>query len=239
MNETVKITVLLVDDHAVVLQGIRAFLQTTADIEVVGAAERGGEAIELAKRLQPQVMLLDMMLPDIDGVEVTRQVRTVCAETQIVVFTSFHEDQHIFPVLKAGAISYLLKDARPQEITEAIRKAVLREAVLDSRVAARVVRELRGDNQEQVNPFAILSERELEVLRLVATGAGNLEIAERLVIGESTVKSHVGNILSKLHLADRTQAAVFAWATGIVNKQGITIDALAQTTKPSSPKIKS
>ena len=236
MDDTAKITVLLVDDHAVVLQGIRAFLQTTADIEVVGAVERGGEAIELAKRLQPQVMLLDMMLPDIDGVEVTRQVRSGSVETQIVVFTSFHEDQHIFPVLRAGALSYLLKDARPEEITEAIRKAVRREAVLDSRVAARVVRELRGDNQEQVNPFAILSERELEVLRLIATGAGNQEIAERLVIGESTVKSHVGSILGKLHLTDRTQAAVYAWATGIVSKQGITIDALAQAAKQSSSK---
>ncbi len=218
MNETTKTSVMLVDDHAVVLQGIRAFLQTTDDIEVVGTAERGREAVELAKRLQPQVILLDMMLPDIDGVEVTLQVRSACPETQIVVFTSFHEDQHIFPVLRAGALSYLLKDARPEEITEAIRKSRRREAVLDSRVAARVVRELRGDHQEQVNPFTVLSERELEVLRLIATGAGNQEIAERLVIGESTVKSHVGSILSKLNLADRTQAAVFAWATGIVRR---------------------
>ncbi len=218
MNEMPKITVLLVDDHVVVLQGIRAFLQTTPDFEVVGATERGLEAIGLAKQLLPNVVLLDMMLPDVDGVEVTRQIRGACPATQIVIFTSFHEDQHIFPVIRAGALSYLLKDARPEEITDAIRKAARREAVLDSRVAARVVRELQGENQDQVNPFVLLSDRELEVLRLIATGASNQEISERLVIGESTVKSHVGNILSKLHLADRTQAAVYAWATGIVRK---------------------
>jgi NarL family two-component system response regulator LiaR len=218
MNETRKITVLMVDDHAVVLQGVRTFLETNPDIEVVGAVERGQEAIRLAGELSPDVALVDMVIPDIDGVEITLGIRNASPGTQVIIFTSFHEDEYIFPAIRAGALSYLLKDARPSEIAEAIRKAARGEAVLDSRVAARIVQQMQGTGLEQPNPFLLLSERELEVLRLIATGISNQEIAERLFIGESTVKSHVGNILSKLHLTDRTQAAVYAWATGIVRK---------------------
>ncbi len=218
MDEIQKITVLLVDDHAVVLQGIRAFLQTVPEIQVTGSAERGEQAVQLAGPLKPDVALVDIVLPDLDGVEVTRRIRSASPATQVIIFTSFHEDQHIFPAIQAGALSYLLKDARPDEIAAAIRKAAQGEAVLDSRVAARIVQDLQGAGQEQANPFALLSEREIEVLRLVASGASNHEIAERLVIGEATVKSHVGSILSKLHLADRTQAAVFAWQEGIVKR---------------------
>ncbi|MDD5368783.1 MAG: response regulator transcription factor [Anaerolineaceae bacterium] len=213
-----KITVLIVDDHAVVRQGILTFLETNPDLEVIGSAEDGAAAIRLAKDLAPDVALVDLVLPGMDGVEITRALRRVSPHTQIVIFTSFHEDEQVFPAIRAGALSYLLKDARPNEIADAIRKAARGEAVLDSRVAARIVQGLQGADRVEANPFSVLSDRELEVLRLVATGASNQEIADKLVIGESTVKTHVGSILSKLHLADRTQAAVYAWAEGVVRK---------------------
>jgi len=219
MEEKSKITVLIVDDHAVVRQGIRAFLQTAPDLEVAGSVGSGLEAIQIAREAAPDVALVDMVMPGMDGVELTQALRNASPHTKIIIFTSYHEDEHIFPAIRAGALSYLLKDALPSEIADAIRKAARGEAILDSRVAARIVQDMQQNPEgEQVNAFAILSERELEVLRLIATGATNQEIAEKLVIGESTVKSHVGNILSKLNLADRTQAAVYAWAKGIVRR---------------------
>jgi NarL family two-component system response regulator LiaR len=218
MEKMPKITVLIVDDHAVVRQGIQTFLETNPDLEVIGSAEDGAAAIRLAEALAPDVALVDLILPGMDGVEITHALHRVSPRTQIVIFTSFHEDEQVFPAIRAGALSYLLKDARPNEIAEAIRKAARGEAVLDSRVATRIVQGLQGDDRVQANPFSVLSDRELEVLRLVATGANNQEIAEKLVIGESTVKTHVGSILSKLHLADRTQAAVYAWAEGVIRK---------------------
>jgi two-component system, NarL family, response regulator LiaR len=219
MEKQTKIRVLIVDDHAVVRQGIRTFLETALDLEVIGAAEGGAQAVRLAEEFKPDVALVDMVMPGLDGVETTRAIRSASAQTQVIIFTSYHEDAHIFPVIRAGALSYLMKDAAPNEIAEAIRKAARGEAVLDSRVAARVVHEMQDPGREQVNAFALLSERELEVLRLVAMGSTNQEIAEKLVIGESTVKTHVGNILSKLNLSDRTQAAVYAWAAGIVRRE--------------------
>lgn len=213
-----EITILIVDDHAVVRQGIRTFLETNPDMRVVGSVERGGEAVQLAKEQQPAVALVDMVIPDMDGVEITRLIRSASPQTQVIIFTSFHEDEYIFPAIRAGALSYLLKDARPNEIADAIRKAARGEAVLDSRVAARIVQEMRAGGGEEVNAFSVLSDRELDVLRLVARGLTNQEIAGNLVIGESTVKTHVSSILNKLHLADRTQAAVYAWASGIVRR---------------------
>jgi NarL family two-component system response regulator LiaR len=218
MEQQTEIKVLIVDDHAVVRQGIRTFLETSPDLKVIGAAEGGQEAVRLAAEFKPDVALVDMVMPGLDGVETTRAIRSASPQTRIIIFTSFHEDVHIFPAIRAGALSYLMKDAAPNEIADAIRKAARGEAVLDGRVAARVVQELREPGREEVNAFAVLSERELEVLRLVAMGSSNQEIAEKLVIGESTVKTHVGSILSKLHLADRTQAAVYAWASGIVRR---------------------
>jgi NarL family two-component system response regulator LiaR len=218
MEKMPKITVLIIDDHAVVRQGIQSFLETNPDLEVIGSAEDGAAAIRLAEALAPDVALVDLILPGMDGVEITRALHRVSPRTQIIIFTSFHEDEQVFPAIRAGALSYLLKDARPNEIADAIRKAARGEAVLDSRVATRIVQGLQGDDRVQANPFSVLSDRELEVLRLVATGANNQEIAEKLVIGESTVKTHVSSILSKLHLADRTQAAVYAWAEGVIRK---------------------
>lgn len=213
-----KITVLIVDDHAVVRQGIQTFLETNPDLLVIGSAEEGREAIRLAGEFLPDVALVDLMMPGMDGVEITGGIRGASPRTQVIIFTSFHEDEQIFPAIRAGALSYLLKDARPQEIAEAIRKAARGEAVLDSRVAVRIVQEMQGSDRAQVNPFTLLSERELDVLRLIAKGMNNQEIGEALVIAEATVKTHVSNILGKLHLADRNQAAVYAWATGIVHR---------------------
>jgi NarL family two-component system response regulator LiaR len=212
------ITVLLVDDHAVVREGVRTFLATQPDLSVVGEAGTGAEAVTLAAQHVPDVVLMDLLMPDMDGVEATRRVKQVSPRSQVVVVTSYHEDEHIFPALKAGALSYLLKDLSSDELAAAIRKAAAGEAVLHPRVAARVIKELQGRRAEKLNPFTELSERELEVLKLIADGMSNAEIAAKLFLSEKTVKGHVSNILSKLHLVDRTQAAVYAWREGIVRK---------------------
>ena len=213
-----KITVLLVDDHKVVRQGVRAFLQAQADIAVVAEADSGETAVTLAAEHAPDVVLMDLVMPGMDGVAATRAVKAQSPRTQIIMLTSYHQDEHIFPAIRAGALSYLLKDIEPAALADAVRQAAQGEAVLHPRVAARVVQELHGSRQETTNIFTELSDRELEVLRLIADGANNSSIAEQLVISEKTVKSHVSNILSKLHLADRTQAAVLAWREGVVRR---------------------
>jgi NarL family two-component system response regulator LiaR len=161
------------------------------------------------------VVLMDLIMPGMDGVEATRQIRRASPHTQVIVLTSYHEDEHIFPALRAGALSYVLKDIGPVELADAVRKAAAGEAVLHPRVAARVIRELQGTREDAPNPFTELTDRELELLRLIADGLSNSEIAAKLYISEKTVKGHVSNILSKLHLADRTQAAVYAWREGL------------------------
>ena len=217
MNEV--ITILIVDDHQVVRQGVRAFLDTQADFSVIAEAESSDEALRLADQLVPDVILMDLVLPgNVDGVEATRQVKRRSPRTQIVVLTSYHEDEYIFPAIRAGALSYVLKDIGPKELADVIRKAARGEAVLNPRVAARLIQEIQGRRDLSTNPFTELSDREMEVLRLIAAGSSNAEIAEQLVISEKTVKGHVSNILSKLHLADRTQAAVYAWREGIVRR---------------------
>jgi NarL family two-component system response regulator LiaR len=219
MNDA--ITILLVDDHEVVRQGVRAFLDTQADILVVGEADSGEEAVRLAEQLIPDVILMDLVMPGkVDGVEATRQVKKSSPRTQVVVLTSYHEDEHIFPAIRAGAISYVLKEIGSEELGEVVRKAAKGEAVLHPRVAARLIREVQGARNVDPNPFTELSDREMEVLRLIADGLSNAKIAEQLVISEKTVKGHVSNILGKLHLADRTQAAVYAWREGIVRRDG-------------------
>ena len=212
------ISVLLVDDHAMVRQGVKAFLVTQPDLSVVGEAGSGEEAIKLAAQFIPDVVLMDLIMPTMDGVEATRRVKQVSPRSQIVVLTSYHEDEHIFPALKAGALSYILKDISAEELASAVRKAAAGEAVLHPRVAARVIKELQGKREDNLNPFTELSQRELEVLKLIADGMSNAEMAAKLVLSEKTIKGHVSNILNKLHLADRTQAAVYAWREGVVRK---------------------
>ena len=213
------ITVLLVDDHKIVREGVRAYLHTLADIQVTAEADSGAAAVAAVEQHQPDVVLMDLEMPgEMDGIAATRHIRKIRPLTQVIVVTSHHQDEYIFPAVRAGAVSYLLKDVEPDELADAIRKAARGEAVLDSRVASRIVQELQGLRKEDINPFTELSEREFDVLRLIAAGKSNTEIAETLVIGESTVKTHISNILKKLHLDDRTQAAVYAWQEGIVRR---------------------
>ncbi len=212
------ITVLLVDDHRVVRQGVRAFLTTQPDLLVVGEAEGGAEGVQLAAQHVPDVALMDLVMPGMDGVEATRQLKQVSPRTQVIVLTSYHDDEHIFPALRAGALSYMLKDVGVDVLADAVRKAARGEAVLHPRVATRVIKEVQGGRNDRSNPITELTDRELEVLRLIAGGLSNTDIAGRLILSEKTVKGHVSNILSKLQLADRTQAAVFAWREGIVRK---------------------
>jgi NarL family two-component system response regulator LiaR len=212
------ITVLIVDDHEVVRQGVSAYLEALSDIDVVGEASSGTEAIDVALETIPDVVLMDLVMSGMDGVDATRQVKNVSPRSQIVVLTSYHQDEHIFPALQAGAISYILKDVKMDELADAIRRAAVGEATIHPRVAARVIQEIHGSKTEEINPFTELTSREVEVLKLIAGGMSNSSIAEELVISENTVKGHVSNILSKLHLADRTQAAVYAWQSGIVRR---------------------
>ena len=160
-------------------------------------------------------------MPGMDGVETTRQIKKISPRTQVVVLTSYHEDVHIFPALKAGAISYILKDMKMEKLVEALHRAVQGEVTLHPRVAARVLQNIRGEYGEEQPLFTDLTERELDVLKLIANGMTNSQIAEKLVISENTVKGHVSNILSKLHVADRTQVAVYAWQRGLVQRDQI------------------
>jgi NarL family two-component system response regulator LiaR len=210
------ITIALVDDHSIVRQGVRALLETQADISIVGEASSGEEGVSLCAEQAPDVVLMDLVMPGMNGVEATRQIKQVSPRTQVIVLTSYHEDEHIMPAIRAGALSYLLKDISPGELLAAIRKAAQGETTIHPHVAAKMMQALQGSNSKNDNPLADLSKREIEVLRLIADGLSNAAIAESLFISEKTVKSHVGNILSKLHLADRTQAAVYAWRSGLV-----------------------
>ena len=216
---TEPITVLIVDDHEVVRKGIRGYLDTLPEYEVVGEAESGEQAVDLVTQLVPDVILMDLMLTGMDGVEATRIVKNISPRTQIVVLTSYHDDSLIFPALKAGAISYILKDMKMNKLAEAITKAHNGEVILHPKVASRVLQNIRKDSDKDSIIYTELTERELDVLKLIASGFSNSQIAKELVISENTVKGHVSNILSKLHLGDRTQAAVFAWQQGIVKRE--------------------
>ncbi len=216
---TDKISLLITDDHALVRQGIRAFLDLQPDLIVIGEADSGESAVRIAAELAPDVALMDLVMPGMGGVEATRQVKQVSPHTQIIVLTSYHEDEFIFPALRAGALSYVLKDVGPDELADTVRRAARGESVLHPRVAARVVQELRGARRDTPNLFIDLSDREIEVLRLIADGLSNAEIAAKLIISEKTVKGHVSNILGKLHMMDRTQAAVYAWRQGLVARR--------------------
>jgi NarL family two-component system response regulator LiaR len=215
---TQPITTLLVDDHEVVRKGVRAYLDTLPDFTVVGEASSGDEALIQVAELIPDVVLMDLIMPGMDGVETIRHIRKISPRTQVVVLTSFHEDAHVFPALKAGAISYILKDMKMEKLVEALHRAVQGEVTLHPKVAARVLQNIRGENPEAEPLFTDLTERELDVLKLIAGGLTNNQIAGKLVISENTVKGHVSNILSKLHVADRTQVAVYAWQKGIVHR---------------------
>ncbi|PID86581.1 MAG: DNA-binding response regulator [Chloroflexi bacterium] len=206
------ITVLIADDHPIVQQGMQMLLEVQEDIKVIGVATDGAEAVEMATSSQPDVVLLDLNMPEMNGIEATRVIRHTCPHTQIVILTSHHEDAMVFPAIKAGALSYLLKSVSPDEVVTAVRAAAQNEARLHPRVARRLMDEVAG---VRVSVEALTS-RELEVLKEIARGHDNKTIAANLVLSEKTVKTHVSNILSKLQLEDRTQAAIFALKSRLV-----------------------
>jgi NarL family two-component system response regulator LiaR len=206
-----------VDDHEVVRNGLRGYLETLPEFVVVAEAASGEEALTLVAEHIPDVVLMDLIMPGMDGVETTRHVKKISPRTQVVVLTSYHEDIHIFPALKAGAVAYILKDMKMEKLADAIQRAVRGETILHPLVAERVLRNLRGESSDEESFLTELTQREMDVLKLIANGLSNNQIAEKLVISENTVKGHVSNILSKLHLLDRTQAAVYAWQKGIIH----------------------
>jgi NarL family two-component system response regulator LiaR len=216
MTDTSPIRILIADDHAMVREGIRSFLQVNPDLEVVGEAADGVEAVEQALALEPDVILLDIMMPRLDGIGAIQQLKQEGSPARILVITSFAEDQQVFPAIKAGALGYILKDSTPQELIQAIRDVYQGEPCLDPTVARKLMDELsrEPDLPPTEEP---LTERELEVLRLIAQGYSNREIGEQLHLSERTVGKYASNILDKLHLANRTQAALYALREGIAD----------------------
>jgi len=214
------IRVLIVDDHEIVRKGIRALLATKRDIQVVGEARDGAEAVTQAQSLQPDVILMDLTMPKMNGIDATHLITTGQPSARVLVLTSFAADEQVFPAIKAGALGYLLKDSGPQELVLAIRQVFRGEPSLDPSVARKVLSELSTPSQKPLTPDP-LTVRELEILRLVAQGKSNKEIAGDLVIAEETVHTHVSNILNKLHLASRTQAALYALKEGIASVNDI------------------
>jgi NarL family two-component system response regulator LiaR len=208
-----KIRVLIADDHQVVRQGLRTFLELQADIEVVGEASDGSAAVDMARRLEPDVVLMDLVMPGRDGISATREIKGFGGRTRVIALTSFTEDDKVFPAIQAGASSYLLKDVTPDELVEAIRAVQRGEPRLHPQIARRLMEQAGAPSTPST--VSDLTAREVEVARLVAEGCSNQEIAAALVISEKTVKTHVSNILGKLHLQDRTQLAIHALRNGL------------------------
>ncbi|NCF66735.1 MAG: response regulator [Chloroflexi bacterium] len=205
-----KISVLIVDDHGVVRQGLRTYLELLDDIEIVAEAENGVEAVVLVRQYNPDIVLMDLVMPEMDGIEATHQVLEVSPTTKVIVLTSFAEDELVFPAIEAGAIGYLLKDVDPQDLHHAIQAVHRGETQLHPDITKKLIDRVTASQKGADTVPGDLTPRELEVLALIAQGQSNREIAATLTISEKTVKTHVGNILSKLHLSDRTQAAIYA-----------------------------
>lgn len=212
------IRVVIADDHVLVRQGIRAFLETHGDLEIVGEAEDAAGAEQLCADEHPDVALIDLVMPG-GGIEATRAVRAASPRTQVVLLTSFEDARQIVAAIQAGALSCLLKDVDADALADALRKAARGEAVLHQRVAAKLMDSLRRGSDPDAAVLESLSQREREVLTLMAEGLSNQQIAERLGIGEKTVKTHVSNVLGKLDVSDRTQAAVYAWKSGMKQRE--------------------
>jgi NarL family two-component system response regulator LiaR len=213
---TEKIRILITDDHAVVREGLRALITSEPGMEVVGEAKDGEEAVLKARSLQPDVILLDLVMPRKGGLEAIGEIKSENPGARILILTSFAEDDKVFPAIKSGALGYLLKDSSPHELLQAIREVYRGESSLHPSIARKLIRELRqpSDLPPTEEP---LTEREVEVLRLVAKGLSNQEIGQKLFISERTTRTHVSNILDKLHLANRTQAALYALREGLAS----------------------
>jgi NarL family two-component system response regulator LiaR len=216
MSDSGPIRVFVADDHAIVRKGIAAVLEIVPDIEVVGEAENGRDAAYRVQQLRPDVILMDLVMPEMDGIEAIRRIKDRQPEARILVLTTFAGEDKIFPAVKAGALGYHLKDSHPEELVQAIRQVHRGESSLHPVIARKVLEELSRPSERPPTPDP-LTPREVEVLRLVAQGLENLEIAEKLVITEATVRTHVSNIMSKLHVASRTQAALYALREGIAS----------------------
>lgn len=208
------IKVFQADDHAIVREGMEALIAATPDMEFVGSAVDGNEAVDKVLALRPDVVLLDLQMPNKSGVEALREIKAEWPEAKVLVITSFSSDRHLFPAIRAGALGYLLKDAMPTEILQAIRNVHLGQSTLDPSIATRVLQEMMRPNDV---PDSKPTEREKEILKLIAQGYSNDDIAEKLSITERTVRTHVSNILAKLHLTNRTQAALYALREGIAS----------------------
>ena len=212
------IRVLVTDDHAIVRKGIRALLATEPDIEVVGEARDGRDAITESQRLRPDVILMDLVMPGMDGLEAIRHIVDRQPEVRILVLTSFDGDDKVFPAIRAGALGYLLKDSGPEELVKAIHQVYRGESSLHPNVARKLLRELAHPSAQEPGAQP-LTDRELEVLKLVARGQSNREIAQQLAISEATVRTHVSRILTKVGLSSRTQAALYALQKGLASLQ--------------------
>lgn len=215
------INVMLVDDHAVVRQGIESFLSLQQDICVVAQSSSGEQAIEMAAEYVPDVILMDLIMPGgMGGIEATRAIKATSPHTQIIVLTSYHDDEHIFPVIQAGALSYILKEIDASELVEIIRMAARGEAHMSPRVALRLMQDIQQpehkSSEKNQLPAMVLTDREQQILQSVAEGLSNAEICEQLCLSIKTVRTHVSNILGKLHLRDRTQVAIYAWREGLI-----------------------
>lgn len=219
---TSAIRVLIADDHGIVRKGIRALLATEKDIQVVGEVGDGAEAVTQARAIKPDVILMDLVMPKMDGIEATRQITSQQTGARVLVLTSFAADDKVFPAIKAGALGYLLKDSNPEDLIHAIRQVFRGEPSLEPSIARKVLTELSSPIKKPLTTDP-LTERELDILRLIAQGCSNKDIAEKLVIAEMTVRTHVSNILSKLHLASRTQAALYALKEGIASLDDVPV----------------
>lgn len=216
---TDRITLTIADDHPMVRKGLSAFLSTAPDIDVLDIGTCMADAVRAVERHAPDVVLLDLFMPDLPAVETVRRIKKASPRSQIVMLTSHEGDDYVAPLTQAGAISYILKDSTPEELIDAVRNAAAGRSTISPRVAKALVAALDRDRSRSEAAFHDdLTDRETEVLHCIAEGMSNLEIAARLSITERTVKSHVSNILSKLYLTDRTQVAVYAWREGIVTK---------------------
>lgn len=215
-QEDQKISILIVDDHPIVRQGLRTLLELQDDFIVVGEAVNGKVAVDLAARLKPDVVLMDLVMPEVDGISATRQISALPQVTRVIALTSFVEDDKVIPAIQAGAVSFLLKDVSPNDLMEAIRAAYRGEARLHPTVIRKLMNQVAAQPTAAQQIAPDLTERELEVLRLVAEGLSNREIASRLVISEKTVKTHISSLLSKLSLDDRTRLAIYAIRKGLV-----------------------
>jgi NarL family two-component system response regulator LiaR len=212
-----KLSVLIADDHTLVRRGVRTLLSMQPDMRVIGDVDTGEAAVALAAQDKPHVALVDLLMPGrLNGVMTTREIKRVSPRTQVVILTSYHTDEHIFPALRAGALSYVLKDMDPETLADTVRRAARGEGVMSPRIAKRIADTAEELCREPNDPFATLSPRELDVLRLIAVGRSNTEIASELTLSENTVKGYVSMVLSKLQVTDRTQAAIVAWREGLV-----------------------